>query len=47
MALCAYCGKPVSRAVTKGDEGAEVDHVIPKPLGVDNLVVSHRRCNRP
>ena len=46
VALCAYCGKPVSRAVTKGDEGAEVDHVIPKPLGVDNLVVSHRRCNR-
>ncbi|WP_244671457.1 HNH endonuclease [Actinomyces succiniciruminis] len=45
-ALCAYCGKPVRRTTVKGDMAAEVDHVIPKPLGVDNLVISHRRCNR-
>lgn len=45
-ALCVYCQRAVLRAVTKGDLGAEVDHIVPKALGALNLAISHRRCNR-
>ena len=45
-ALCAYCRGPVSRATKTGALAPEVDHVIPRALGVDNMVISHRRCNR-
>lgn len=44
-ALCAYC----SRLVLRGSRGAaapEIEHVVPRALGVDNLVISCRACNR-
>lgn len=45
-ALCAYCRGPVSRAMRTGELAPEVDHVIPRALGADNMVISHRKCNR-
>ncbi|SPT53784.1 Uncharacterized protein conserved in bacteria [Actinomyces bovis] len=45
-ALCVYCRREVTREVTKGDLGAEVDHLLPDALGALNLAITHRKCNR-
>lgn len=45
-AVCAYCEQRLSRSTRKGELRPEIDHVLPRPLGVDNLVISCAGCNR-
>lgn len=45
-ALCAYCLTLVKRDDHKSDRRPEVDHIDPDSLGLDNLVISCRDCNR-
>lgn len=45
-ALCAYCRTTVRRDVKGGDSAPEVDHVFARPMGVDGLAISCRKCNR-
>lgn len=45
-ALCAYCQKKVVRSDRKSDLLPEVEHVIPEALGLINLVISCKSCNR-
>lgn len=45
-AHCAYCGRLVLRSHRSGEGGAELDHVIPRAYGADNLVVACRACNK-
>lgn len=49
--ICAICGNEVDKKLPKGDPwSAEIDHIIPVSRGgtsdIDNLQLSHRRCNR-
>ncbi|AYD89684.1 hypothetical protein D5R93_05795 [Actinomyces lilanjuaniae] len=45
-AVCAYCQKHLSRATKEGRLAPEVDHVLPRALGQDNLVIACHGCNR-
>ena len=45
-AVCAYCLRRLSHGTKRGSLRPEVDHVLPRPLGVDNLVITCRDCNR-
>lgn len=45
-ALCAYCRTTVRRDVKGGDTAPEIEHVFARPMGVDGLAISCRKCNR-
>ena len=45
-ALCAYCRQHLYRSTRKGRLKPEIEHVLPRPLGVNNLVISCAGCNR-
>lgn len=50
--VCALCGKPINAELKTPDPmSLEVDHIIPisrggAPYDIDNLQLTHRRCNR-
>lgn len=50
--ICAICGQFIDVTLPAFDPGAvEVDHIIPisrggEPYSIDNLQLSHSRCNR-
>lgn len=50
--VCALCGKPIDKTLKYPDPGAPVvDHIIPlnkggHPCAMDNLQLTHARCNR-
>lgn len=50
--VCALCGKPIDMSLpAQTPMSCEVDHIIPisrggAPYDIDNLQLTHRRCNR-
>lgn len=45
-ARCVYCQDVLSRSTRGGDKAPEIEHVYARPMGVDGLAISCRKCNR-
>lgn len=45
---CARCRRPVRFDLPGGhDQGARVEEIVPGSAALDNLLLTHRRCNAP